>query len=891
MDVNSCYLKERRFKNETTYYRIVFRGIVALVFDPTNSLSFADQDSGSDCFNQLPLKRTGAYLSYGEIIATAHDILEIDVPLSQQSPSSIIYRFIRVDDVLTGGYAVDGTSDKVGLVDTPNESINSTVPTKDLYLHTHDNHDDVLSNSSHSSSLPDHLYKESLDAANVTILSNSSSQSPSPFGYLLISSTITSADSNDTCIQSIKISTCPHYPLLNHKQETLIVQQIPHPPLLCQAGTFVYKVTSPTPLPILVGPCDDAPTLTHGKILPDTVQEISLRIGSVFTGGDVSKDSVQPCPDLPSASFNTSLEDGVVYLRLSHKKGWIADRRRIYSPVLGSKSDGRKSTDSPPNTSPPLQYQYQMVVRDITHVIESIGGDSSCFESLFYSTSSNDSSFTKGDKNQSMDNLCNNNWDQEKHIGSSSMSSVMSSLSSVSSSAMSTLSISTPLNILKMRQRKRVGAEKNKVGASDSVQNLNATTKNSSHQSTRSDGISISKNIQSPTRNGPLGASEIKFVEPQGYPIKPQDNGNTQSNKRPQQSDELPPQSKPNLYLMRVNAPLGLKILDASHFQVNHLIRRPSTSAASTHSASSTSTTSLQRANSIESNLSDASKKNQPSSIFHTMTGGLICPKSTPAVAWEIDSVTGKRYLPRGLVFEASKRMERATNFVDAMGLIKLADDTGWAIVPTPEELLSQYSSLSGENKGRALSHYNFEESLSSVDAFEEIGNAFIRTHRENENISSSAKASGCWLRVILREGVTVSCAPLHSRQHGSISNDTNLNMTHGPSKLNSSVDPRHDPLVKRRDSDSGSMINVSKTSSKKKDDTRSNKKIIEETRPIVKETAIESDRTALTAAFRKSAQHHIQRHLINFRISCGMCVEVEPSQNSNSKSQVGTEL
>jgi hypothetical protein len=239
-----------------------------------------------------------------------------------------------------------------------------------------------------------------------------------------------------------------------------------------------------------------------------------------------------------------------------------------------------------------------------------------------------------------------------------------------------------------------------------------------------------------------------------------------------------------------------------------------------------------------------------------------------------MDSSTGKRYLPRGLVFEASKRMEKASNFVEAMGLIKLADNTGWAIVPTREDLLSQYSSTSADN---------CEKNVSSVDAFEEIGNAFLRTSRENETSTSSTRVSGCWLRIIHRDGVTVFCSPLHSKQHGVMNDDTNMTNVSDSS------------LIKGRDTDSvsstGSMPDTIKSSANsKKYDGRKNPS--GDKRSMSKEQAIESDRSTLTAAFRNSAQHHIQRNFMSFRISCGMCVEVEQSQDSNSyKSQVSIGL
>jgi hypothetical protein len=210
--------------------------------------------------------------------------------------------------------------------------------------------------------------------------------------------------------------------------------------------------------------------------------------------------------------------------------------------------------------------------------------------------------------------------------------------------------------------------------------------------------------------------------------------------------------------------------------------------------------------------------------------------------------------------------MEKSKNFVEAMGLIKLADNTGWAIVPTREELLSQYAS------GKQMSQDNVDKNVSANDAFEEIGNAFIRTSRQTDNISASTKLSGCWLRIVHRDGVTVSCSPLHFRHNGYMDDTT----TRGPSP---------DALrMKDRDSDShsstGSLLGTKYLPVP--GDKRSTTKTAEENRSSGKETTIASDRTALTAAFKNSAQHHIQRQIVQLKISCGMCAEVEPSHDSS---------
>lgn len=141
--------------------------------------------------------------------------------------------------------------------------------------------------------------------------------------------------------------------------------------------------------------------------------------------------------------------------------------------------------------------------------------------------------------------------------------------------------------------------------------------------------------------------------------------------------------------------------------------------------------------------------------IFQTMSThhtAKALPKATsqignPAI---FDSVTKSRILPRGVVFEASKRMEASGAFNRGAGLVKLSDNSGWAIIPHQQELNSQYR--------------NFQGGASSVRegegtrAFEEVGNAVVDT--QDGGIEQSFSNPSVWVRVIARNGVTVSCPP-----------------------------------------------------------------------------------------------------------------------------------
>lgn len=155
-------------------------------------------------------------------------------------------------------------------------------------------------------------------------------------------------------------------------------------------------------------------------------------------------------------------------------------------------------------------------------------------------------------------------------------------------------------------------------------------------------------------------------------------------------------EARHSYFLLRANAPRGLQILDAPQFQVSNLIT-PRTSKSSQK-------------------------------------------VGNPAV---FDSIKKQRMLPRGAIFEASRRMERSASF--GSGLIKLSDNSGWAIVPSKEELDLQYRHY--QHIGGAATVREGEASR----AYEEVGNAMINTENETDCI---------WVRVVTRQGISVECSP-----------------------------------------------------------------------------------------------------------------------------------
>jgi hypothetical protein len=86
--------------------------------------------------------------------------------------------------------------------------------------------------------------------------------------------------------------------LFTRNKNTIIAERVLARPFI-ESGTFLFKIVSASPLPILTGPCVDAPK-TRAMLLPGTVHEVCLKL--------ITDDC------------------DVCFLRLSHHRGWITDR-------------------------------------------------------------------------------------------------------------------------------------------------------------------------------------------------------------------------------------------------------------------------------------------------------------------------------------------------------------------------------------------------------------------------------------------------------------------------------------------------------------------------------------------------------------------------------------
>ena len=246
------------------YYKITYHGVVALLSEPRRS-------SG----------RSGAYVSYGEIIMSRfEEDVEEDSTVSveilaqntedgsppqsvlshagsmssldklrtvstaapsiitQPKSASVTKRVVRVDEVLTGGYAVDASCSAEKNMSCSNHNYMPMVGPSSLPL-------------------PEATLKDGSLGVDTS------------YGYLF-----------------------------TLKKNTVIAERLSARPF-CERGTFLFKIVSSSPLPVLTGPCVDAPR-TRAMLLPGTVHEVCLKL--------------------------TTEDSDVCFLRLSHRRGWISDR-------------------------------------------------------------------------------------------------------------------------------------------------------------------------------------------------------------------------------------------------------------------------------------------------------------------------------------------------------------------------------------------------------------------------------------------------------------------------------------------------------------------------------------------------------------------------------------
>jgi hypothetical protein len=609
------------------YYRIVYRGVVALLSQPTHGSS-----------------RSGCYLSYGDVIKSA-----CQVPMKHQSSvgdnnnQQEERAAIRVDEVITGGYAFD-----------PPDLSNSNLTTQG---HTE---------TPRRSNVQQYLAATS-----------SSAEMPSPPVTFTVSHSSSSDDDVGTTLDQLQASIntvrCEHnhvshqgFVFSHNKSNKPILQLLAGPPQ-CEHGCFFYKIISTTPLPILSGPSTDAP-VTKAMVLPGTVHEVSFRM-----------------------KISEETDDESWFLRLARRKGYLASHHKT----------SRQQQNRGMKSSEPL-------VKDVTEEI--------------HASASEQQSSTSGDD-----------------------ATYVSVLSVLSTSVPSSTARNPNQRHRPPRRQRQTAQPQLRPINSHAISAITARTKaynhrhqhnnNHRHDSALADLVQShsSDRLQTPSSNVSLLSDDSCLVLEQHTSFGPNDEKTQPYNPRGPLSPDRSvarssnlsfqqPQLHSTFHLMRVTAPRGLRILDAPHFQVNNLI----------HGQQQLHPQPQQQPHDLGGL---PGTKGHQHHLFQTMAGRIAT--SNPAEKTVMfDSVTKTRILPRGAVFEASKRMEKSDAlFHQGAGLIKLADNSGWVIVPHREELEYQFRS---SNEG------------GSVRAYEEIGNAIV----------FGDVTMDVWMRVVARAGAHIACAP-----------------------------------------------------------------------------------------------------------------------------------
>jgi len=127
-------------------------------------------------------------------------------------------------------------------------------------------------------------------------------------------------------------------------------------------------------------------------------------------------------------------------------------------------------------------------------------------------------------------------------------------------------------------------------------------------------------------------------------------------------------------------------------------------------------------------------------------------------------------------LFEASKRITNSGVYSPGAGLVKLSDNSGWAIIPRQDELEQQFGNLDGVKS-------------SALSAVQEVGNAII----DSEN------SCRVWLRILPSNGILVSCPPPPVT-----SDETHRDASPTSSVGGSSISNR---FLRKADSDGGSSV------------------------------------------------------------------------------------
>jgi hypothetical protein len=649
-------------RREKTYFQVVYRGIVALLAAESPTMHPThDENYRGNQETTTTTTTTGHYLSYGEIFAGS---------CLAENPT-----WIRVEEILTGGYAIDHGFHPYEKTTNHHQEFSLQIPPSSKT--TSESNDD--------------------DDENIDNIGDSDQRQQKPQPSLL---------SGETCYGFIpRIRSKKQALELNNTHGSdeimILVKELESPPIV-ERGEFRYQVIATTPLPILTGPLTDAPR-TQAAVLPGDTPSVELRV-----------------------QYQTH---GVAFLKLRHWRGYIAD----HYPFVDSAQQQQPTVVLMPKVNEVLA---------LAAAASEVPNTSIC------------------DDNRSMGNNSSSVL--------SEATTTASSFTAVSMSSSCLLSRTLGRNHRRHRPpRKEIENSKRSLPPRQITNTKQFHQQHSTHQKYAGDNT-YSSNVSILSDDSSMDTRFMTYQQQQQHanptPASPDHsistNKSLSSSSHHQTSNthygtttsEMHPQQ--TFYLMRVTAPRGLKILDAPQLQVSNFIRQN---------------------NKYQSNKRPPTMKTvNHHSIFQTMhntrtTSSTSVGLPSTASVVVFDSHTKSRILPRNAIFEASSRLVETSNALSAgsflrtqggTGLIKLADDSGWAVVPQKEDLDQQYRNY----------HFSGSTSKGSVvkegeatRAYEEVGSA-ISTIEANINSMSLVhqvpNITTTWVRVLSRIGVTVVCPP-----------------------------------------------------------------------------------------------------------------------------------
>ncbi|KAL7574888.1 hypothetical protein ACA910_010721 [Epithemia clementina (nom. ined.)] len=472
--------------------------------------------------------------------------------------------------------------------------------------------------------------------------------------------------------------------LFLRRREEQIVERINYTPHV-EEGRFQYRVISSTPLPIFAGPSLDAPRI-KAMALPGTIHDVSLRLRC-----DDSTTTINAANKFSKLNNQIS-KDHVWFLRLSHRRGWVLDKKKV-----------RKDHSTE---------KWLTVMREILNSdndMISIADDVSAVSSVASSSALTPTAAGA----------------RRRHLPPRKRRDAASAASSKDHHSE------------KPAGRTNVSKPPAVAGFSTPVKPKHAD--NHSSMMTPSSTVSILSDDSSVDRSGTAGRNG-------SVPTSPDFSQTSTIASTATSNVETTSQNTQQFYLMRVTAPAGLKILDTPQFQVNNLIRGKSAVASSSQMGS-------QLDSSSAGTLSSKSRH----SIFQTMSSrlGASTGVTTKTGNLTISGMSSSaRVFPCGTLFEAAKPMENTGLYSQGAGLIKLSDGSGWAVVPREDELAQQYRSSRPGNRDETIEG-------ESLTAFEELGHAVIESlpvlsYSAADRLVSRTK----WVRVVARAGIVVSCPP-----------------------------------------------------------------------------------------------------------------------------------